>query len=273
MAKERKVHAQRKDGKTYLPMCGLVADGFTTALDPLDINCKKCLRLMDKYTSYPAAEQLMDVVVTSNGGNRINVIKVVREVTNLGLREAKEFSDQVFNARMVLLAGVSYATAELVSAKLQVAGAGVEILPHMVNAVGAAAYMHRDEPVVHYYQRDADRMLCDEKLDTFNATGTVLYVGVTCPKCKELGKQLGKQNEVVPVLAPPDVNISVSGAQYKRLIKIEQAYWEMLRLWVPGDQELGEINDHRLDPHWVCPPKTTPKYVDVRRWVDAGGER
>ena len=65
-----------------------------------------------------------DVVLAEVGGNKINVIKVVREVTGLGLKEAK---DMVDSAPKPIKEGVSKADAEEAKKKLEEAGAKVEI--------------------------------------------------------------------------------------------------------------------------------------------------
>jgi len=65
-----------------------------------------------------------DVILQAAGGNKINVIKVVREVTALGLKEAK---DLVEAAPKAVKEGVSKEEAETVSQKLADAGATVEV--------------------------------------------------------------------------------------------------------------------------------------------------
>ncbi|MFD1884079.1 50S ribosomal protein L7/L12 [Paenibacillus wenxiniae] len=71
------------------------------------------------------AEQTeFDVVLTSAGASKINVIKAVREVTGLGLKEAKELVD---NAPKPIKEGVGKDEAESVKAKLEEAGASVEV--------------------------------------------------------------------------------------------------------------------------------------------------
>ncbi len=65
-----------------------------------------------------------DVILQSIGGNKINVIKVVREVTALGLKEAK---DLVEAAPKAVKEGVSKEEAETVRQKLADAGATVEV--------------------------------------------------------------------------------------------------------------------------------------------------
>ncbi|MGN7386240.1 50S ribosomal protein L7/L12 [Sporosarcina sp. SAFN-015] len=72
-----------------------------------------------------AAEQTeFDVVLASAGDQKIKVIKVVRELTGLGLKEAKELVD---NAPKALKEGVAKEEAEEMKAKLEEVGAGVEV--------------------------------------------------------------------------------------------------------------------------------------------------
>lgn len=73
----------------------------------------------------PAEEKTeFDVVLQAVGGNKINVIKVVREVTALGLKEAK---DLVEAAPKPVKEGVSKEEAETIKQKLSDAGATVEV--------------------------------------------------------------------------------------------------------------------------------------------------
>ena len=65
-----------------------------------------------------------DVVLAEAGGNKIAVIKAVREVTGLGLKEAKEMVD---SAPKVLKEAVSKEEAEEIKKKLEAAGAKVEL--------------------------------------------------------------------------------------------------------------------------------------------------
>ena len=65
-----------------------------------------------------------DVVLTSCGSSKINVIKVVRTLTSLGLKEAKELVD---SAPKAIKEGVSKSEAEEVKTKLEEAGASVEL--------------------------------------------------------------------------------------------------------------------------------------------------
>ena len=73
----------------------------------------------------PAEEKTeFDVILQAAGGNKINVIKVVREITALGLKEAK---DLVEAAPKAVKEGVTKDEAEAIRAKLADAGATVEV--------------------------------------------------------------------------------------------------------------------------------------------------
>jgi large subunit ribosomal protein L7/L12 len=73
----------------------------------------------------PAEEQTeFDVILNSVGDKKINVIKVVREVTSLGLKEAK---DLVESAPTKVKEGVNKAEAEEIKKKFEEAGAQMEI--------------------------------------------------------------------------------------------------------------------------------------------------
>lgn len=74
----------------------------------------------------PAAEEQteFDVILTSAGAAKINVIKIVREITGLGLKEAKDLVD---GAPKPVKEKVSKADAEALKAKFVEAGASVDI--------------------------------------------------------------------------------------------------------------------------------------------------
>jgi large subunit ribosomal protein L7/L12 len=76
----------------------------------------------------PAAAQEekteFDVILASAGANKINVIKVVREITSLGLKEAKDLVD---GAPKPVKTGVNKDEAESIKKKLTEAGATVEV--------------------------------------------------------------------------------------------------------------------------------------------------
>ncbi|MPM46963.1 50S ribosomal protein L7/L12 [bioreactor metagenome] len=65
-----------------------------------------------------------DVILAAAGASKINVIKVVREVTGLGLKEAKELVD---GAPKAVKEKISKADADALKAKLEEAGATVEV--------------------------------------------------------------------------------------------------------------------------------------------------
>jgi large subunit ribosomal protein L7/L12 len=73
-----------------------------------------------------AAEEktAFDVVLTEAGGQKIQVIKVVRAITGLGLKEAKDLVD---GAPQAVKEGVTQDEANSIKAQLEEAGAGVEL--------------------------------------------------------------------------------------------------------------------------------------------------
>ena len=72
----------------------------------------------------PAEEKTeFDVILKSEGANKLNVIKEVRTITGLGLKEAKELVE----GHGVVKEGVSKADAEAIKEKLVAAGAEIEI--------------------------------------------------------------------------------------------------------------------------------------------------
>lgn len=74
----------------------------------------------------PAVEEKteFDVVMTSFGANKVNVIKVIREITGLGLKEAK---DLVEGVPSMVKEAISKADADAIKKKLEEAGAAVDI--------------------------------------------------------------------------------------------------------------------------------------------------
>ncbi|MGD0697876.1 MAG: 50S ribosomal protein L7/L12 [Terriglobia bacterium] len=74
----------------------------------------------------PAAEEQTEfsVILTAIGGNKISVIKAVREVTSLGLKEAKDLVD---GAPKPIKEGVNKEEAEAIKKKFTEAGATVEV--------------------------------------------------------------------------------------------------------------------------------------------------
>ena len=72
----------------------------------------------------PAAQTEFTVILSSGGSNKIQVIKAIREITNLGLKEAKDLVD---GAPKEIKAGVSKDDAENIKKKVAEAGGTVEI--------------------------------------------------------------------------------------------------------------------------------------------------
>jgi large subunit ribosomal protein L7/L12 len=72
----------------------------------------------------PAAKTEFDVVLDSFGDNKISVIKVVRQATSLGLKEAKDLVEGVPSK---IKEGLSEADAKKLKAELEAAGASVSI--------------------------------------------------------------------------------------------------------------------------------------------------
>jgi large subunit ribosomal protein L7/L12 len=73
----------------------------------------------------PAEEKTeFTVVLTAAGANKINVIKVVREITSLGLKEAKDLVD---GAPKTVKEGINKEEAETIKKKFTEAGASVEV--------------------------------------------------------------------------------------------------------------------------------------------------
>jgi large subunit ribosomal protein L7/L12 len=74
----------------------------------------------------PAAEEKTEfnITMTSFGANKVGVIKVIREITGLGLKEAKDLVEGVPSA---VKEGVSKADADAIKKKLEDAGAAAEI--------------------------------------------------------------------------------------------------------------------------------------------------
>jgi large subunit ribosomal protein L7/L12 len=74
----------------------------------------------------PAVEEktAFNVILKAGGANKLNVVKIVKDMTGLGLKEAKDLVD---GAPKAIKEGVSKADAEAMVAKLKEAGADVEI--------------------------------------------------------------------------------------------------------------------------------------------------
>ena len=71
-----------------------------------------------------AEKSTFDVVLKSAGGEKLQIVKLVKEITNLGLKEAKELVDA---APKPVKEGVSKEEAESIKAQLEEAGAEVEL--------------------------------------------------------------------------------------------------------------------------------------------------
>ncbi len=74
----------------------------------------------------PVAEEktTFDVILKAAGASKLNVVKIVKELTGLGLKEAKDLVD---SAPKPIKEGIDKATAEEIVAKLKEAGADVEL--------------------------------------------------------------------------------------------------------------------------------------------------
>ncbi len=72
----------------------------------------------------PAAKTAFDVILKSGGANKLAVVKIVKDLTGLGLKEAKDLVD---GAPKPIKEGADKATADDIAAKLKEAGADVEI--------------------------------------------------------------------------------------------------------------------------------------------------
>lgn len=88
-----------------------------TAAAPVAVGGGAVAEAAEEQTSF-------DVILSSAGDKKINVIKVVRGITGLGLKEAKELVD---NAPKPIKEGVSKDDADKFKAELEEAGASVEV--------------------------------------------------------------------------------------------------------------------------------------------------
>jgi len=71
-----------------------------------------------------AEKTAFDVILTSAGASKLNVVKIVKDLTGLGLKEAKDLVD---GAPKAVKEGVSRAEADEIAGKLKEAGAEVEV--------------------------------------------------------------------------------------------------------------------------------------------------
>ena len=88
------------------------------------IDLIKGLTILELSDLVKAIEEEFGVSLSSFGAKKLDVIKVVREITGLGLKEAKEL---VEGAPKTLKEGASKEDADAIKAKLEAAGASVEI--------------------------------------------------------------------------------------------------------------------------------------------------
>ena len=72
----------------------------------------------------PEEKTTFDVILKAAGASKLNVVKIVKDLTGLGLKEAKDLVD---SAPKPIKEGIDKATAEEIVAKLKEAGADVEI--------------------------------------------------------------------------------------------------------------------------------------------------
>jgi large subunit ribosomal protein L7/L12 len=71
-----------------------------------------------------AEKTAFDVILTNAGASKLNVVKIVKDLTGLGLKEAKDLVD---GAPKAIKEGVSKAEADEIAGKLKEAGAEVEV--------------------------------------------------------------------------------------------------------------------------------------------------
>jgi len=103
-------------------------DAFLTALDSMSVMelSELVKAIEEKFGVSAAAEEKTEfnVVLTGAGANKVGVIKAVREITGLGLKEAKDLVD---GAPKNVKEGIAKADAEAALKKLVEAGATAEI--------------------------------------------------------------------------------------------------------------------------------------------------
>lgn len=119
MSKEQIIEAIK--GMTVLDLNDLVKaieeEFGVTAAAPTVVGAVAAAPVEEEQTEF-------DVILTNAGASKINVIKVVREITGLGLKEAKDLVD---GAPKAIKEKVAKEEAEAVKAKLTDAGATVEV--------------------------------------------------------------------------------------------------------------------------------------------------
>ena len=97
---------------------------FLAQLKEFGINTKFVKRNIPVEKLVEISTQKNEGILTSSGSSKINVIKVVRTITSLGLKEAKELVD---SAPKAIKEGVAKAEAEELKGQLEEAGASVEL--------------------------------------------------------------------------------------------------------------------------------------------------
>jgi large subunit ribosomal protein L7/L12 len=116
------------EGMTVLELSQLVKaleERFGVTAAPVAVAAAPAAGTMAAPTSAPVEEKTeFNVVLKEVGPNKINVIKVVRELTSLGLKEAKELVEA---APKPIKEGVGKDEAQSIKAKLEAVGAVVEI--------------------------------------------------------------------------------------------------------------------------------------------------
>jgi len=92
--------------------------------EKFDVTAAALVMVAAGFVAAAAEKDEFDVVIENNGANKINVIKVVRELTGMGLKEAKDLVDAV---PKTLKEGLTKADAEMMKKKLEEAGAKVAL--------------------------------------------------------------------------------------------------------------------------------------------------
>ena len=95
-----------------------------SAAAPVAVAAGPMVAAADAGASAAEEQSEFDVILTSAGDKKINVIKVVREITGLGLKEAKDLVDGAPNP---VKEKIMKEEADSIKAKLEEAGAGVEV--------------------------------------------------------------------------------------------------------------------------------------------------
>ena len=110
-------------GMTVLELSDFV-DAFKTKFNVTAMAAPVAVAAADAGAAVAEEKDSFDVVLTGPGEKKIQVIKVVREITGLGLKEAKDLVD---GAPKAVKEGISKADAETMKAKLEDAGAAVTL--------------------------------------------------------------------------------------------------------------------------------------------------